>query len=142
AIGFRKFFKKIISPFGNSNAHIGKKFANQVDMARLERKGICAVMKMDEEVFNYHGCTRKYLFMFISRPTACALDPTGASLSPGRCLRACWIFKNLLFSETSRGRSLCIDMSVESHKYYLFGPPDLTPPLAHFRGHHTASLLF
>src|SRR6185369_4132793 len=77
AIGFRKFFKKIISPFGNSNAHIGKKFANQVDMARLERKGICAVMKMDEEVFNYHGCTRKYLFMFISRSTA--MSVTGAA---------------------------------------------------------------
>src|SRR6185369_14167120 len=72
-IGFRKLFKKSIGPFGNGNARVGKKLANQINMARLERKGIYAVVKMDKEVVNFHGGTRKELFHIYLRSTVVRL---------------------------------------------------------------------
>jgi len=56
AIGFRELFKKIAVPFGDGNTRIREARANLIDMAWLEIEGIYAVVKMDEEVANVHGC--------------------------------------------------------------------------------------
>ena len=82
AISLRKLFKKIAGPFGDGNMRIREARADLIEMSRFEIEGIDTVVKMDEKVVYFHGCTLSVLrenFTLTSHLSHCSFWKAGCS---------------------------------------------------------------